>query len=110
MFAWGTQELHAHDAEDFPLSVVQNDALQNNPIKSWGTENKRWNLFISRFFECPFCFEDNLKRQDEVEECHTSYLEHYEFAFCRFHRSVSVPVAELALCSLSLNTIDSGNK
>ncbi|CAL8464438.1 g3973 [Coccomyxa elongata] len=64
----------------------KNDALQNNPIKSWGTENKRWNLFISRFFECPFCFEDNLKRQDEVEECHTSYLEHYEFAFCRFHR------------------------
>ena len=65
---------------------MQNDVLNNNPIKSWGTENKRWNLFVSRFFECPFCFEDNLKREDEVQECHTSYLEHYEFAFCRFHR------------------------
>ena len=65
---------------------MQNDALQNNPIKSWGTENKHWNLFVARFFECPFCFEDNNKREDEIALCHDSFLEHYEFAFCRFHR------------------------
>ena len=75
------------------LCGVQNDALQNNPIKSWGTENKHWNLFVARFFECPFCFEDNNKREDEIALCHDSYLEHYEFAFCRFHRCAPPPLA-----------------
>lgn len=55
-------------------------------MKSWGEQNKRWNLFVSRFFECPFCIEDDKKREDEVAECLSAYLEHYEFAFCRFHR------------------------
>ena len=55
-------------------------------MKSWGDQNKRWNLFISRFFECPFCIKDDKKREDEVAECMSAYLEHYEFAFCRFHR------------------------
>ena len=55
-------------------------------MKSWGEQNKRWNLFVSRFFECPFCFTDDKKREDEVAECMSAYLEHYEFAFCRFHR------------------------
>ena len=55
-------------------------------MKSWGEQNKRWNLFVSRFFECPFCFKDDKKREDEVAECMSAYLEHYEFAFCRFHR------------------------
>ena len=68
------------------LLCAQSDALQNNPIKSWGTENKHWNLFIARFFACPFCFEDNNMREDEVAACHDAYMEHYEFAFCRFHR------------------------
>lgn len=55
-------------------------------MKSWGEQNKRWNLFVSRFFECPFCIKDDKKREDEVAECLSAYLEHYEFAFCRFHR------------------------
>lgn len=106
-FAKGAQELHASDAQEL-FVAAQNDALQNNPIKSWGTENKRWNLFISRFFECPFCFEDNLKRQDEVEECHTSYLEHYEFAFCRFHRSILAPVTAMFLYTFTTNEYGNG--
>ncbi len=60
-------------------------------MKSWGEQNKRWNLFVSRFFECPFCFKDDKKREDEVAECMSAYLEHYEFAFCRFHRYISPP-------------------
>lgn len=76
--------------------AAQNDALQNNPIKSWGTENKHWNLFVARFFECPFCFEDNNKREDEIALCHDSYLEHYEFAFCRFHRCAP-PAADTSI-------------
>lgn len=58
-------------------------------MKSWGEGNKRWNPFISRFFECPMCLVDDKKRDDEVAQCQSSYLEHYEWAFCRFHRWVS---------------------
>jgi hypothetical protein len=65
----------------------QNNAEEaNRPIKTFGNENKKWNLFISRFFECPFCFEDDRIREDETAKCHDHYLEHYEFSFCRFHR------------------------
>jgi hypothetical protein len=56
-------------------------------------ENKHWNLFVARFFECPFCFEDNNKREDELAACHDAYMEHYEFAFCRFHRCCAPSLA-----------------
>ncbi|KAK9903381.1 hypothetical protein WJX75_004474 [Coccomyxa subellipsoidea] len=62
------------------------DLKNDKPIRSWGPDSKRWNLFITRFFECPFCSEDNPKNETRVHECHASYLEHYEFALCRFHR------------------------
>lgn len=72
-------------------------------MKSWGEQNKRWNLFVSRFFECPFCFEDDKKREDEVAECMNAYSEHYEFAFCRFHRYGAFPLRQ-ACCRLSTHS------
>ena len=53
--------------------------------KTWGEENKRWKLFITRFYKCHFCFSGHTA-PEELKACHTSFQEHYEFAFCRFHR------------------------
>lgn len=53
--------------------------------KAWGNANKRWNLFISRFFDCPMCSASD-SDPDGVNACHNSFLEHYEFAYCRFHK------------------------
>jgi hypothetical protein len=53
--------------------------------KAWGEANKRWNLFITRFYDCELCsYED--APQESLDKCHKSYMEHYDFAYCRFHR------------------------
>ncbi len=58
--------------------------------KTWGEENKRWKLYISRFFDCQYC-EGYGMTEEKLDTCHASWLEHYEFAYCRFHRSASPP-------------------
>ncbi len=59
--------------------------LQVEVTKAWGNANKRWNLFISRFFDCPMCSASD-SDPDGVNACHNSFLEHYEFSYCRFHK------------------------
>ncbi|BDA50039.1 probable glycosyltransferase 2 [Coccomyxa sp. Obi] len=54
--------------------------------KEWGEDNKRWNLFITRFYDCELC--DAGRGKEPLSKCHKSYLEHYDFAFCRFHRLI----------------------
>ena len=44
------------------MATVQSEAAAANPTKAWGEDNKHWNLFIARFFECPFCIEGNNAR------------------------------------------------
>lgn len=60
------------------------DGLQVETTKEWGEDNKRWNLFITRFYDCELC--DTGRGKEPLSKCHKSYLEHYDFAFCRFHR------------------------
>lgn len=59
--------------------------VQVEVTKAWGNANKRWNLFISRFFDCPMCSASD-SDPDGVNACHNSFLEHYEFSYCRFHK------------------------
>ena len=58
--------------------------------KDWGDANKRWKLFITRFFDCEIC-DGNGMPTGLMDKCHASMREHYEFASCRTHRWGFVP-------------------
>ena len=53
--------------------------------KMWGEDNKSWNLFISRYYDCEMCSNRGMTTET-LATCHKSWLEHYEFAYCRMHR------------------------
>ena len=57
---------------------------QTEITKVWGDQNKRWKLFITRFFNCEVCY----GRMDQagLAACQASFREHFEFASCRAHR------------------------
>ncbi len=59
-------------------------SVQVETTKQWGEDNKRWNLFITRFYDCELC--DRGRSKEALAKCHKSYLDHYDFAYCRFHR------------------------
>lgn len=60
--------------------------LQVEITKVWGEENKRWKLFITRFFDCELCHGEGMQ-PDQLPKCHASMREHFAFASCRIHRS-----------------------
>ena len=60
-------------------------AAQMEATKVWGEENKRWKLFISHFYDCELCWGSGMTAQ-QLDACHAGYMQHYEFAYCRFHR------------------------
>ena len=59
--------------------------------KEWGETNKRWSLFVSRFYGCELCRGGGMA-PGGLAACAASYREHYEFAHCRFQRCA--PAAE----------------
>lgn len=61
--------------------------LQVVLTKEWGNENKRWKLFITRFFDCELCHGEG-NTQAEMDKCHASMQEHFNFASCRMQRYV----------------------
>ena len=63
--------------------------LQVEITKVWGDENKRWKLFITRFFDCELCHGSGMT-DDDLAKCHASVREHFEFASCRTHRYTRV--------------------
>lgn len=74
-------------------SCQREDEVQVDKSKKWGEENKRWKLYISRFFDCQYC-EGYGMTEETLGTCHASWLEHFEFAYCRFHRYASSPPSQ----------------
>ena len=56
--------------------------------KAWGDANKNWKLFTTRFFDCQTCWGGGGMEADLAAKCSAAAWEHYEFAYCRFHRNV----------------------
>ena len=75
--------------------------VQVETTKEWGESNKRWNLFITRFYDCELC--DAGRGKERMDKCHKSYLEHYDWAFCRFHRCI--PSCALLLSHFLVSSI-----
>lgn len=69
----------------FQSSLVMNLEPQVTRTTVWGEENKRWKLFITRFFDCETCWHGG-KPPVNASLCAASYKQHYEFAYCRFLR------------------------
>ncbi len=62
--------------------------------KAWGDANKNWKLFTTRFFDCQTCWGGGGGASDGLAaKCTAAAWEHYEFAFCRFHRNVLAAAA-----------------
>lgn len=74
----------AHRAPHSAGSSHSSGCAQTEITKVWGDQNKRWKLFITRFFNCEVCY----GRMDKggLAKCQQSFREHYEFASCRSHR------------------------
>ncbi len=51
----------------------------------WGDENRSWNLFIVRFYDCELCSGEKMT-PDSLAKCHKAVLEHYDFSYCRLQR------------------------
>ena len=62
--------------------------------KAWGDANTAWKLFTTRFFDCQLCYGG--VDPELAAKCRAAYREHYEFAYCRFKRSVDAIGAGLA--------------
>jgi len=58
---------------------------QVKPTTVWGEENKRWKLFITRFYDCDTCWAADINNRN-VTACIQAFRMHYEFAYCRFLR------------------------
>ena len=56
--------------------------------KAWGDANKNWKLFTTRFFDCQTCWGGGGMDGELAKKCSDAAWEHYEFAYCRFHRNV----------------------
>lgn len=61
--------------------------------KAWGEANKNWKLFTTRFFDCQTCWGGGGMDADLAGQCTAAAWEHYEFAYCRFHRNVLAAAA-----------------
>ena len=73
--------------------------LQVKKTKVWGDDNRSWNLFIVRFYDCEMCSGEAMT-PDSLSVCHRAVLEHYDFAYCRLQRQVHPDIAVNA-CLLS---------
>ena len=60
---------------------------QVKKTKVWGDDNRSWNLFIVRFYDCEMCSGEAMT-PDSLSACHRAVLEHYDFAYCRLQRQV----------------------
>ena len=76
------------NAEDSQNEI--NLPLQVKRTTVWGEENKRWKLFITRFFDCETCWPQTSSAAKNASACASSYKQHYEFAYCRFLRYSSM--------------------
>ena len=66
-------------------SLSTTSTLQVKKTKVWGDENRSWNLFIVRFYDCELCSGEKMT-PDSLAECHKAVLEHYDFSYCRLQR------------------------
>ena len=64
--------------------------LQVKKTKVWGDDNRSWNLFIVRFYDCELCSGEAMTH-DSLSACHRAVLEHYDFAYCRLQRQAHPP-------------------
>jgi hypothetical protein len=71
-----------------PLMEVQSVFAQVERTTAWGEENKRWKLFITRFYDCETCWTAD-GRAGNMTACIQAFRRHYEFAYCRFLRCPS---------------------
>lgn len=71
-----------------PVSLTSQNGLQTQVTTSWGEENENWKLFVTRFFDCRFCWPDGADTSSWLSKCMTGYQQHFEFAYCRFARSL----------------------
>lgn len=56
----------------------------------WGDDNKSWNLFIVRFYDCEMCTGEGMDA-GSLSACHRAVLEHYDFSYCRLQRCALFP-------------------
>lgn len=69
----------------FALLMHRAVLLQVKKTKVWGDDNRSWNLFIVRFYDCELCSGEK-NDAESLGRCHKAVLEHYDFSYCRLQR------------------------